>query len=87
MENEDNTILLKDESGSEIEFNVITKLSIEEDEYVIVVPSEEEKDEAIALKLQKDENGEDIFATVDDEQEFNRVCEAYEMLFSDNEVN
>lgn len=88
MENVGKTILLKDEDGNEIEFEVITKLDIEKDEYVIVVPKQhEDKDEAIALKIKKDSNNEHIFVTVDDEEEFNRVCEAYEILFSDGEVD
>lgn len=89
MENDVSTIVLTDEEGKEIEFEVLTKLDIEENEYVIVVPMGEDTEEAIALKVEKDDDGNDILVTIDDEEEFALVAEAYEALFSDelNELN
>ncbi|WP_138203205.1 DUF1292 domain-containing protein [Haloimpatiens lingqiaonensis] len=86
MDNNVEKITLKDEEGRDIEFTVITKLDIESDEYVIVSPSEDEEEEAIALKIQKDESGEEVLVTIDDEEEFARVAEAYELIFSDEEM-
>lgn len=89
MENDVISIALTDEEGNEIEFEVVTKLDIEDKEYVIVVPKDEDTDEAIALRIDKDEDGNDIMVTVDDENEFDIVAEAYETLFAegDNELN
>ncbi|NEZ45973.1 DUF1292 domain-containing protein [Clostridium niameyense] len=83
MDNYLEAITLTDEEGKETEFEVITKLDIEENEYVIVVPKNEEVDEAIALKIDKNQEGENLFIPVDDEEEFNMVAEAYELLFSE----
>lgn len=85
MEKEFDTVVLRDEDGNEIEFELIMKFDIEEQEYVIVAPVEEGDGEAIALKIEKDENNEDIFITIDDEDEFEMVSEAYETLMSENE--
>ncbi|GAA0722112.1 DUF1292 domain-containing protein [Clostridium malenominatum] len=85
MENDVSTIVLTDENGEEIEFEVLTKLDIEQNEYVIVVPMGEETDEAIALKVETDEDGNEVLITIDDEEEFALVAEAYETLFSDEE--
>ena len=85
MENDVSTIVLTDENGDEKEFDVITKLDIEDKEYVIVVPSEGGEDEAVALRIDKDENGEDILVTIDDEDEFAMVSEAYELIFSEED--
>lgn len=75
-------LILEDEDGKKVQFEVITKLDIEDREYVIVMPEEcRESEEAIVLKIIEDENGEEIFATVEDEDEFNQVSEVYETLF------
>ncbi|AYF54721.1 DUF1292 domain-containing protein [Clostridium botulinum] len=79
MENDFSTIVLKDEEGKEVEFQVIMKFDIEDKEYVIVTLAEEEAD-AIAFRIDKDESGENIFVTIDDDDEFQMVCEAYETL-------
>lgn len=83
MENNFSTIVLKDEEGKEVEFEVIMKFDIENKEYVIVTLAEGEVD-AIAFRIDKDENGESIFVTVDDDDEFQMVCEAYETLSLEN---
>ncbi|GFP75281.1 DUF1292 domain-containing protein [Clostridium fungisolvens] len=84
MENNIDTIVLLDEDGIETEFEVITKLDIEDNEYVIVVPVDGSEDDAIALKIVTDEEGNDALITVEDEEEFAMVAEAYETLFADD---
>lgn len=76
-------VTLIDEDGNDVVFEIITKLDIEDKEYVIVAPEGQEDVDAIALRIDKDENGEDILLTVEDEDEFNLVAEAYEILFSE----
>lgn len=80
MDNFLEKITLTDEEGNEIEFDVITKLDIEETEYFIVVPAGEEELDAVALKVVEDEDGNEILVSVDDEDEFNIVADAYETL-------
>jgi uncharacterized protein YrzB (UPF0473 family) len=90
MENDVTSIVLNDEDGNEIEFEVITKMDIEDKEYVVVVPKdsdEESADEAIVLRIDKDEEGNEILITVEDDDEFAIVSEAYETLFSEDELN
>lgn len=87
MENDISTVVLTDENGEEREFDVITKLDIENKEYVIVVPTDEEEVDAIALRIEKDENNEDVLVTIDDEDEFAMVSEAYELIFSEEDLN
>lgn len=87
MENDMDTIVLNDEEGNEIEFDVITKLDIEDKEYVIVAPKDEDTEDAIVLRIDKDENGEEILVSVDDDDEFELVEEAYDALFSEDILN
>jgi uncharacterized protein YrzB (UPF0473 family) len=87
MENDVSTIVLTDESGEEREFDVVTKLDIEGKEYVIVVPSDGEEEEAIALRIDQDEDGGDILVSIEDEDEFAMVAEAYELIFSEEDMS
>lgn len=83
MDNNVETILLNDEEGNEIEFDVLTKLDIEDKEYIIVAPTGEEDIDAIALRVDKDAEGNDILVTIEDDEEFEMISEAYEAVFSD----
>ncbi|APF25725.1 TPA: DUF1292 domain-containing protein [Clostridium botulinum] len=83
MDNNIDTITLTDEEGKETEFEVITKLDIEDKEYVVVVPKNEEVDEAIALRIDNNDKGEEVLVPVEEDEEFNMVAEAYELLFSE----
>jgi uncharacterized protein YrzB (UPF0473 family) len=87
MENDVSTIVLTDENGEEKEFDVITKLDIEGKEYVIVIPSDGGEEEAVALRIDQDEDGEDILVSIEDEDEFAMVAEAYELIFSEEDLN
>ncbi len=84
MDNNVNVLTLKDENGKETEFEVLTKLDIENKEYVIVVPKDEEVDEAVALRIDSSDSGEELLLPVDDDKEFAMVSEAYELLFQEN---
>jgi len=87
MDNEFGTILLNDENGVEIEFEVITKLDIEDKEYIIVTPKNEETEDALALRIDKDEDGTEVLVAVEDDEEFELVEEAYETLFAEDLLN
>jgi len=85
MDNNVETILLNDEEGNEIEFDVLTKLDIEDKEYIIVAPTGEEDIDAIALRIDKDDEGNDILVTIEDDEEFEMISEAYETIFSEED--
>lgn len=88
MKNDLENIILKDENGQNSEFEVVTKFDIEDNEYVIVIPKDNKKsEEAIALRIDKDLNGNDILSTVEDDDEFSNVAKVYEELFEDDIQN
>ncbi len=85
MDNEMDTILLYDEDDNETEFEVVATLMVDENEYAILLPKDDERDpeaeefeEAYILRVEKDENEDDILIGIDDEEELNKVIEAYE---------
>lgn len=71
---EDNIVELTDEDGVVTKFEYLTTISHEGAEYVVLMVlnedgSEPEGDdgEVIILEIQQDENGEDMYVTVDDD--------------------
>ena len=83
MDNFLENIMLTDKDGNDVEFEVITKLDIEGAEYFIVAPVEDNGEDALALKVVVNEDGEEYFATVEDDEEFNLVNEAFEALYEE----
>ncbi|MTI48968.1 DUF1292 domain-containing protein [Sporosalibacterium faouarense] len=78
--NEKNIISLIDENGVEIEFEVVATFEIEENEYAVLFPTDEEEEEAYILRIDMDENGETILVNIEDQSEFDDVVAAYEAL-------
>lgn len=84
MENVVDLIVLTDEDGNEFEVEVIDRVEVEGNEYFIVRPVEEEE-VYTALRVEIDENGEEMFATVDSDEEMEVVEEAFSLALMDED--
>ena len=78
---------LTDENGDEHEFELLAQAEIEGVTYLAMIPVEEQDEEAdtfeyIILKGQTDENGEDVYLTIDDDDEFEKVADYFDDLLS-----
>jgi len=77
----DDIIVLIGEDGEEVEFEHLDTVELDGNEYVILLPLDEEEneevDEVVILKVDHNEDGEDAFVTVDDEEELNKVFEEF----------
>lgn len=83
MEDEE-LFTLTDEDGNESQFALIGELELEGVTYLALSPAEsenEEEDEYVILRITEDENGEEILVTIDDEEEFDKVADAFEDQF------
>jgi uncharacterized protein YrzB (UPF0473 family) len=78
MENNENIIMLSDENGEETQFEIVTVLEVDGNEYYVLYPVDSEEEDALVLKLDKNEDGEEILTTIEDDDEFEKVSEAYE---------
>lgn len=81
-EERDDILVLVDEKGEEVEFEYLDTMEVDGNEYAVLLPLEDETEETeteevVILKLDKDENGEDSFVSVDDEAELNKVFELF----------
>ncbi len=82
-------ITLTDEDGTEIEFEVIGDAEIDGVVYYAMMPTdnpaaEEGIVEYVLLKKEV-EDGEDVFVTVDDEDEFEKVANYFDEMFDSEE--
>jgi uncharacterized protein YrzB (UPF0473 family) len=78
---------LTDEEGNELHFALLGSLENEGNEYKALIPvnedGEEESNEYVILKCSVDENGEDIFETIEDDEEFDRIADIFDDEFAD----
>lgn len=78
MEETSNLIQLQDENGKDVNFEHLMTVEHEGSYYVVLEAAEDTDDckegEAIILKIIRDEDsGDDVYATIEDEAEFNAV--------------
>ena len=84
----DNILVLNDEEGNEVEFEFLDLIEYEGEEYVVLLPVEEENDEepgeVVILKLEDSESeDEESYVSVDDEEVLNKVFEIFKDKFED----
>lgn len=82
---ETNRIVLMDEEGTEVSFEVVTYLEIEGSEFVLVTPEDMDTDDVIAMRIVKDEDGSEGLEPVDNEVELAMIEEAYSAIMSEEE--
>ena len=84
----DNIVVLNDEEGNEVEFEFLDLIEYEGEEYVVLLPVEEEETEepgeVVILKLEDTESeDEESYVSVDDEETLNKVFEIFKEKFKD----
>ena len=87
MEELDNIIVLNDENGEEVPFEFLDVIEYDGEEYVVLLPAEEQgedNDEVVILKIEDTENEEEeSYVSVDDEATLNTVFEIFKEKFKD----
>jgi len=84
----DNIIVLNDENGEEISFEFLDLIELDGEEYVVLLPVEEEDEEeageVVILKVEDTESEEEeSYVSVDDEDTLNKVFEMFKEKFKD----
>ena len=81
-------VVLTDEDGVDVRFQYLTTVDYEGELYVVLAPEEEEDEDeegVYILKIEKDEQGEDIYVTVEDENVLNAVFEKFVQMVNEEE--
>lgn len=82
---EDEVVTLVDEEGAEHDFTVIDIIEVEGAEYAIMLPVDEENNEAIILKFSKDEDDNELLVDIEDDEEWEKVSDAWEEMIAEEE--
>ena len=85
MAEEKNIVVLTDDQNKEVEFEHIDTIEMNDECYVILLPVEEPDDGVVILKLETDENGEEILVVVESDDEAMAVLKKYDESFEDAE--
>ncbi|MDD2221503.1 MAG: DUF1292 domain-containing protein [Clostridia bacterium] len=84
---EEKIVLIADD-GSEHEFEVEAILEIDDEKYAVLIPQADEYDdgeEAIIMKFGKDDDGEDVLFDIEDDDEWDKVADAYDELLDEED--
>lgn len=80
---EDDIYILTDEEGNENKFELQGSLELDGITYLALIPIDETDDEFVILKVETDEDGEEILVTIDDDDEFDKIADIFQdELFS-----
>lgn len=86
-------LILIDDEGQEHSFELIAELEMEGNNYVVVAPIEEEFDEEdeeeveiTILRATYDEEGNMYLADIDDDEEWEKVADAWQELMESEEI-
>ena len=63
---EDNLFILNDEDGNEIKFEFLDLIELENENYVVLYPRENDNEEVVILKVQETEGDQDEYLSVDE---------------------
>ncbi|MCL6447123.1 MAG: DUF1292 domain-containing protein [Armatimonadetes bacterium] len=85
MDESPEVLTLIDEDGEEQDFAILDIVELEGSRYAILLPldeegEEEDEGEAIILKYAKDEEGNEILTDIEDDEEWERVADAWEEM-------
>ena len=76
-EENENLVTLQDEDGNDVVFEHLMTISYEGAEYILLEATEDMEDckqgESIILRIDEDENGDEVYATLEDEAEYQAV--------------
>ncbi|MDD4237996.1 MAG: DUF1292 domain-containing protein [Desulfotomaculaceae bacterium] len=86
MTEQEEVITLVDEEGAEHDFTVVDIINVDESEYAILLPVEEDNDEAIILKFTLDEEGNELLVDIEDDEEWEKVADAWEEMIAEDDV-
>ena len=80
------TIILTDDEGHDHEFLHLDTLEVDGSTYFVLMPisdqesEDEEADEAIILKLGRDQDGNEMLLDIEDDEEWEKVADAWENM-------
>lgn len=78
----ENIIVLNDENGNEVEFEYLDLIEYNGGEYIILLPTDEEAEEVVILRIEDGED-EEAYVSVDDEATLMAVFDIFKEKFKE----
>ena len=79
----DNVIVLTDDEGNDVEFEWLDTVELNDNTYVVVLPTDDDSEEVVILKVES-EDEEDTFVGLEDEAEVNAVFDVFKEKNKEN---
>lgn len=70
----------KDEEGNKVDFEAIARIFLDEQEYLLLSPIDEESEDIFAFRIDVDGDGNEELNLVEDEKEFEAIKKEYKKL-------
>ncbi|MDD2627687.1 MAG: DUF1292 domain-containing protein [Clostridia bacterium] len=87
MDMEDGILTFTDEEGNEVDFQILDAITVDEKQYLVVLPceedeseSDEEKDSGVLILEIKNENEEEVYDLVIDDEVAEKVFEEFKKI-------
>ena len=81
---EDEVIVLTDEDGNELEFELCDTVEYEGKQYAVLLPADEESEEVVIMEIQDDPDSDDtLFEMVEEEEIIDAVFNLFREQASD----
>ena len=77
---EQEILVLTDEDGNELEFELVTDIEFEGGKYAVLAPLDEDADEVLILQYEKQAGEDSVLVTVEDDRVFEAVAERFQKL-------
>ena len=74
------TIILLDEMGNELKFQVLATFGLDDMDYAALLPADDIEALTYILRIEYDNQGQPILVGIDDEKELEEVIEVYEEI-------
>ncbi len=80
---DDNIIVLNDENGNEVEFEFLDLIPYQGQEYVVLLPTDDEADEVVILQLEESGDDSESYLGVKDESIVSAVFDIFKAKYKD----
>lgn len=79
----DNIVTLNDEFGNEVQFEFLDLVEYNGEEYVVLIPADDEDGEVVILKVEAIDDDNDSYTSVEDEDILMAVFQIFKNKFKD----
>lgn len=70
----------RDEDGNVVELEAVARVYVEEQEYLVLAPLDENSEDEFVFRVDKDSEGKEELNAVEDDEEFLKVKKEYKNL-------